>query len=229
MGKTQVIEDNTHNLGSSLKMKSDDALKHKQIEDLKEKVEILEKEKISLINNFQSKENNYIERIKKLENIIHASDKWDMFSLEKQNKEYEIKLINLSRQVIYLQDEISKEKEKNNSFIGELMMLKQQLVEEIAEIKNFKVNTFKKGFGEKLISIGATINEEKSENKITSETVIRKSEFPSNTNLDEFKDKKTNSAQVLSSTEPKRIAKPRINKSTEDFGKDGVKEVILRK
>ncbi len=145
---TQVLGGNNNN---SLRLKPEDVDKAKKIEDLKDKIETLEKDKVQMSKKFQDKEKMYMERISKLESILQASDKWDIFSLEKQNKEYEVKVLNLSRQVLYLQEEVNKEKQKNNSFIGELMILKQQLVDEISEIKNFKMNTFKKNIGNHLL------------------------------------------------------------------------------
>lgn len=138
-------------LGNSLKVKPEEVDKVKRIEEYKDRMENLEREKILLMKKFQEKEKVYIDKINKLESLLHASDKWDIFSLEKQNKEYEIKIINLTKQILYLQEKLNTEKKKNNSFIGELMILKQQLVEEISEIKTFKLNTFKKNFGEKFL------------------------------------------------------------------------------
>lgn len=172
-----------NNLGgttNTLRMKTEEIDKVKKIEELKEKVESLEKEKIIMIKRFYEKEKVYIDRITKLENILHASDKWDLFSLEKQNKEYEIKVHNLSKQVLYLQEEINKEKYKNNSFIGELMILKQQLVDEISEIKNFKLNTFKKNFGEKFL--GGLLLEEKNRTYAVDENILNAKNNFINTN-----------------------------------------------
>lgn len=210
---------------NSLKLKPEDVDKAKKIEELKDKVEMLEKDKLQISKKFQDKEKMYMERISKLESILQASDKWDIFSLEKQNKEYEVKVLNLSRQVLYLQEEVNREKQKNNSFIGELMILKQQLVDEISEIKNFKMNTFKKNFGNQLIENIM----EKSNNDISmvsnsnnnNVNITLKKEINEKNNLyhddDEMLNNNFNSAAVLNThiISKNRIShKPRPNKST---------------
>ena len=119
----------------------------KKVEELKEKIDTLEKERANDIKHFQEKEKDLNNTITKLENLLQSSDKWEIVSIEKQNKELLVKNNNLNRVINKLNDQLIEERKKYNNFVGELMILKQQLVNEISEIKNFKqtigINTHK--------------------------------------------------------------------------------------
>lgn len=133
------------NLGfSSLKIKNDDTDKLKAIEELKEKLESSEKEKTNIIKKYQEKERLLLERVNKLESLLQASDKWDIVSLERQNKDYETKIINLSRQISSLQIQLNEEKMKQNNSAGEIMILKQKMIDEICKYKEFNNSMVKK-------------------------------------------------------------------------------------
>lgn len=181
-------------LGTSLRIKNNPELERKY-EELKEKYNQSEKEKNAYIKKFAADEKRYLDRINKLENIISASDKWDIYALEKQNNEYEMKISQLTRQVIVLQDELKKEKNKNNSFIGELMVLKQQLVDEVTEIKNFKISAFKKTFGNKILE-GMNVN--KSMENINEPSNNSLNYDPYNEGKNELRDNKIVSSRQLS-------------------------------
>ena len=181
-------------LGTSLRIKNNPELERKY-EELKEKYNQSEKEKNAYIKKFAADEKRYLDRINKLENIISASDKWDIYALEKQNNEYEMKISQLTRQVIALQDELKKEKNKNNSFIGELMVLKQQLVDEVTEIKNFKISAFKKTFGNKILE-GMNVN--KSIENINEPSNNSLNYDPYNEGKNELRDNKIVSSRQLS-------------------------------
>ena len=127
-----------------LKKTDDDIAKLKLIEELKDKLALSEQENISNLRKYQDKEKQLLEKIIKLENIIKASDKWDIISLEKQNVDLHNRIIDLTRQYNDISSELDDEKNKFNSLAGELMILKQQLVEEISEIKEFKIKNFNK-------------------------------------------------------------------------------------
>jgi len=64
-------------LGTSLRIKNNPELERKY-EELKEKYNQSEKEKNAYIKKFAADEKRYLDRINKLENIISASDKWDI-------------------------------------------------------------------------------------------------------------------------------------------------------
>jgi hypothetical protein len=106
-----------------------------------------------------------------------------------------MKISQLTRQVIALQDELKKEKNKNNSFIGELMVLKQQLVDEVTEIKNFKISAFKKTFGNKILE-GMNVN--KSIENINEPSNNSLNYDPYNEGKNELRDNKIVSSRQLS-------------------------------
>jgi predicted nuclease with TOPRIM domain len=60
-----------------LRIKNNPELERKY-EELKEKYNQSEKEKNAYIKKFAADEKRYLDRINKLENIISASDKWDI-------------------------------------------------------------------------------------------------------------------------------------------------------
>lgn len=129
---------------SSLKIKNDETDKLRAIEELKEKLEISDKEKSNIIKKYQEKEKLLLERVNKLESLLQASDKWDIVTLERQNKDYETKIINLSRQISSLQMQLNEEKKKQNSSAGEMMILKQKMIDEICKYKEFNISVDKR-------------------------------------------------------------------------------------
>lgn len=211
-------------LGTSLRIKNNPELERKY-EELKEKYNQSEKEKNAYIKKFAADEKRYLDRINKLENIISASDKWDIYALEKQNNEYEMKISQLTRQVIALQDELKKEKNKNNSFIGELMVLKQQLVDEVTEIKNFKISAFKKTFGNKILE-GMNVNKSieninepsnnslnydpynEGKNELRDNKIVSSRQLSGDFNIKNTLGNRVNSASVINDNSKKIISKP---------------------
>jgi predicted RNase H-like nuclease (RuvC/YqgF family) len=111
----------------------DNNSKTKKLEELKEKVEKYEEENKNLYNQFIDKENIYIDKIKTLERKMLTSEKADAIFLQKQNKEYELTINNLNRNIRKISSENESESIRFKSMIGELMMLKDQLAEEISE------------------------------------------------------------------------------------------------
>jgi hypothetical protein len=154
----------------------DNNSKTKKLEELKEKVEKYEEENKNLYNQFIDKENIYIDKIKTLERKMLTSEKADAIFLQKQNKEYELTINNLNRNIRKISSENESESIRFKSMIGELMMLKDQLAEEISamELLNGQIN-----------AVNATKPQAKSNKKV--ELVVKYNDIANETHTKELK------------------------------------------
>ncbi len=75
-----------------------------------------------MIKNFNDQEKTYQEKIKFLETQLYTSDKSDVILLEKQNKEYQLQITNLTNKISMLTQKNTEEKEKFNSLVDDVMV-----------------------------------------------------------------------------------------------------------
>lgn len=122
----------------NIQLNTDYIEKNKKLNDLKEKVEAYENENKNILKQYQEKENQYLEKIKVLEKQLLISDKVDIVMIQKQNKEYEMQIANLNKTVISLESKHLEENNKFKSMIGEIMILKDQLNEELSALDSLK-------------------------------------------------------------------------------------------
>jgi len=117
--------------------------KNKMIDELKEKLDNNEKENVILKKNIDTKEIAYKDRIKTLENKILTTDKHDIVLLQNQNKEYENQITSLNNQMKNLSTKFENEKYRSNHIIGELLLVRDQLIHEINSIDLVKIELLK--------------------------------------------------------------------------------------
>jgi chromosome segregation ATPase len=122
----------------NLQINTDFLEKTKKLNDLKERVENFELDNKNLVKTLNEKEIDYIEKIKSLEKQLLSSDKSDIIVLQKQNKDYETQIANLNKAIQNLTGKHRDESVKFKSMIGELMMLKDQLEQELKAMESLK-------------------------------------------------------------------------------------------
>ena len=110
----------------------------KLIEELRDKIETVEKENFFLKKNFEEKENFYLEKIKILENQLQNSNKNDIILLQKQNKENEEQVASLNKKIALMNKSHDNEKEKFNNIVAEIMTLKTKLAEDINIVEQLR-------------------------------------------------------------------------------------------
>ncbi len=113
------------------------------IEELKEKLEQEEKENFNLKKHQEDKEKIYKEKIKSIENQLLTSDKYDIVILQNQNKTYENQITNLNNQIKNLSEKHEDERSRFNNLVGELLLLKDQLIHEINSLDLLKIELIK--------------------------------------------------------------------------------------
>lgn len=102
------------------------------------KLEYLQKDRISLTQQFSNKEFYYLEKIKSLESQLNNSDKSDITLVTKQNKDYESQIDKLNKIISNMNIKQNEEKQKFNHIVTEVMSLKEKLKEEIRSLENLK-------------------------------------------------------------------------------------------
>jgi hypothetical protein len=112
--------------------------KMKMIEELRDKIDTIDKENFFLRKSFEDKEKFYLEKIKFLETQLQNSSKNDIILLQKQNKEYEDQVIVLNKRITMMNKSHDVEKEKFNSVVAEVMVLKNKLAEDINNIEQLR-------------------------------------------------------------------------------------------
>jgi len=95
----------------------------REIEELNKKVNNLENEKATMIKHFNEQEKTHLEKIHFLESQLLTSDKADIILLEKQNKEYEIQISNLTNKIHTMNQKHNEEKHNFNSIVGDVMVI----------------------------------------------------------------------------------------------------------
>ena len=83
------------------------------------------------------------EKIKSLESQLLSTDKYDIVILQNQNKTYENQMIKLNNQIKNLSEKHDKERNHFNNLVGELLLLKDQLIHEINSIDLVKIELMK--------------------------------------------------------------------------------------
>jgi len=137
LGKMLRVNNESPN-NMQIQLNADYFEKNRQLIDLKNKVETYEKENKNLIKLQSDKEVQYVEKIKNLEKSLLNSDKADIVLIQKQNKEYELQITNLNNTFTILGIKQNEESAKFKSMIGELMILKDDLQEELDQLENLK-------------------------------------------------------------------------------------------
>lgn len=79
-----------------------------------------------------------MEKIKALESKLLSSDKADAIFLQKQNKEYEQAISSLNKNIHNINMKNNEENKRFKSMIGEIMILKDQLTNEIESMEKLK-------------------------------------------------------------------------------------------
>jgi len=110
----------------------------KLIEELRDKIETIEKENFFLKKSFEEKENFYIDKLKILENQLQNSNKNDIILLQKQNKEYEEQVASLNKKITLMNKSHDNEKEKFNNMVAEIMALKSKLADDINIVEHLR-------------------------------------------------------------------------------------------
>lgn len=116
-------------------IKSNDLDKVKLIDELRDKIEAIDKENFYVKKHFEEREKIYIEKIKLLENQLQNSSKNDVILLQKQNKENEEQVNVLNKSIQQMNKSHDSEKEKFNSVVTEIMTLKSKLAEDINAVE----------------------------------------------------------------------------------------------
>jgi len=123
--------------------KTEEFDKNKIIEELKDKLEVDEKENTSIKRSQDEKEKKYKEKIKALETQLLSTDKYDIVILQNQNKGYENQINNLNNQVKNLAEKHETERNRFNNLVGELLLVKDQLIHEINSLDLIKIELMK--------------------------------------------------------------------------------------
>jgi hypothetical protein len=110
----------------------------KMIQEKQERIILMEKENEYFYNSCRDKENEYIERIKVIERKLKSCDRDDVLFLLKQNNDYESQISNLSKTLQIISDKHSEEIHSYDGMMGDIMMLKDQLVKEISLVQALK-------------------------------------------------------------------------------------------
>ena len=110
----------------------------KLIEELRDKIETIEKENFFLKKSFEEKENFYLDKLKILENQLQNSNKNDIILLQKQNKEYEEQVASLNKKITLMNKSHDNEKEKFNNMVAEIMALKSKLADDINIVEHLR-------------------------------------------------------------------------------------------
>ena len=113
------------------------------MEELKDKLEQEEKENFNLKKHHDDKEKMYKEKIKSMENQLLATDRYDIVILQNQNKTYENQITNLNNQIKNLSEKHETERNRFNNLVGELLLLKDQLINEINSLDLLKIELIK--------------------------------------------------------------------------------------
>ena len=91
----------------------------------------------------EEKEKIYKDKIKSLENQLLTTDKYDIVILQNQNKTYENQINNLNNQIKNVCEKHDIERNRFNNLVGELLLLKDQLIHEINSIDLVKIELMK--------------------------------------------------------------------------------------
>jgi hypothetical protein len=129
---------NNMNMNTNANLKNEELFKAKMIEELSEKLDFLEREKISINKQFKAKEKSYLDKIKSLDNQTEISQKFDLEFLQKQNKELENQITHLKQIIKSMEDKHNEDKKKFNNLVAEVMLLKEKLILEINDMEQIK-------------------------------------------------------------------------------------------
>lgn len=135
---------------SNVNIKNDEVYKAKQIEELSERLEFLERERSVIAKQFEIKEATYLETIKSLEQQIDNSEKVDVILLQKQNMEFASQIANLNNLLEKMNIRHNDEKKKFNDIVAEMMQLKEKLKEEIKDLEKINKDVIYENKGKKV-------------------------------------------------------------------------------
>jgi hypothetical protein len=119
-------------------IKKEDSEKAKLLEELTDKLNTLEKEKLIFTKHFATKEKKYLNKVKFLEKQIADSENLNMELLQKQNKEYENQITELKKMIERLNKKSGDDKSKFNDFAAQVIQLKEKLSKELKEVEKIK-------------------------------------------------------------------------------------------
>lgn len=145
--KNLIQTELTQTIKSNKIIKNTDTDRDQLIVELQKQLENSTRQRDELITECNDKDSSYREQITRLEQLIMSSDKNDVIELQQQNREYRRRILSLEKTLLLLETSFKEEKKRSNTLIADLMIVKQQLIDEIECCKEaHKQLNFGKGY-----------------------------------------------------------------------------------